>query len=157
MTKNKFEQANDKQKEYYIIVDGQKVPVDEETYRSYKRPMWKEKKRVQRQKAKATGGKDCAKAVGATPLSIDRMLEDGLDIPAEGSSPEDIYMRRVTIKAVRNALAQLDPDDRIILVLVGKGLSDRKISAKIGMPQTTVSYRRKILYKALREQLKDYR
>ena len=95
--------------------------------------------------------------MGATPLSIDRMLEDGLHIPAEGSSPEDIYMRRVTIKAVRNALAQLDPDDRIILVLVGKGLSDRKISAKIGMPQTTVSYRRKILYKALREQLKDYR
>ena len=61
-----------------------------------------------------------------------------------------------TIEALHKALAQLAPNDRIILELFGEGLSDRKISALIEKPQTTVSYRRKVLLKALREQLKDY-
>ncbi len=144
------------QKQYYIEIDGQQIPVSEEVYRAYKRPAWAERKRQQRQRAKGTGGPDCTKAVGATPLSIDRMLEDGLDIPESGSSLEDTVIMNIMIEELRKALAQLAPNDRQILELFGDGLSDRKISAQIGMPQTTVSYRRKVLLKALREQLKDY-
>ncbi len=149
-------QENNRKDEYYITINGEQIPVTEEVYRAYKRPAWAERKRQQRQRAKGTGGPDCTKAVGATPLSIDRMLEDGLDIPQGGSSLEDTVIMNIMIEELRKALAQLAPNDRQILELFGDGLSDRKISAKIGMPQTTVSYRRKVLLKALREQLKDY-
>ena len=54
-------------------------------------------------------------------------------------------------------ISMLAKNDQEILILYNEGFSDRKISDRIGMPQTTVSYRRKILIKALREQLKDYR
>ena len=90
-------------------------------------------------------------------MSIDRMLEDGLDIPQQGDSLEDTVMMNIAIEELRKALAQLAPNDRAIIELFGEGLSDRKISAQIGMPQTTVSYRRKVLIKVLHEQLKDYR
>ncbi len=141
---------------YYIEIDDQKIPVTEAVYRAYKRPAWKEKKTKQRQRAKGTGGPDCTKAVGAAPLSIDRMLDDGLDLPESGSSLEDTVIMNILIKELWKALAQLAPKDRQILELFGDGLSDRKISAEIDMPQTTVSYRRKVLLKTLREQLKDY-
>ena len=154
MQKNELNNVNET---YYIEIDGQQIPVTEAVYRAYKRPYWKEKKRQQRQREKGTGGPDCTRAVGATPLSIERMMEDGLDIPQGGSSLEDTVIMNELIDELHKALAQLAPNDRAILEFFGDGLSDRKISAVTGIPQTTVSYRRKVLIKKLREQLKNYR
>lgn len=148
---------NNENLEYYITINGEQIPVTEAVYRAYKRPAWKEKKRQQRQREKGTGGPDCTKAVGAAPLSIERMAEDGLDIQQSGSSLEDTVIMNIMIDELHKAMAQLAPNDRAILNFFGDGLSDRKISAKTGIPQTTVSYRRKALIKKLREQLKDYR
>ena len=141
-------------KEYYIEIDGEQIWVTEEVYRAYKRPLWAEHKRKERQRKRA---QENANAPGATPLSTDRMLENGLDIADPGDSLEDVVKLGIAIEELRKALSQLAPDDRAIMELFGYGLSDRKISAKIGMPQTTVSYRRKKLFKKLREQLKEYR
>ena len=38
------------QKQFYILVKGEKIHVDEATYRAYKRPVWKEKKREAKEK-----------------------------------------------------------------------------------------------------------
>ena len=142
--------------QYYIEIGEEQIPVTEEVYRAYKRPAWRERKRQQRLRAKGTGGPDCTKAVGAAPLSIDWMQQEGREIPECGSSLEDTVIMNTMIEELRKALAQLAPNDREILELFGEGHSDRKISAMIGMPQTTVSYRRRSLLKKLREQLKDY-
>lgn len=150
-------ELNNVNETYYIEIDGQQIPVTEAVYRAYKRPYWKEKKRQQRQREKGIGGQDCTKAVGAAPLSIERMIEDGLDIPQGGSSLEDTVIINELIEELHKALAQLALNDRTILDLFGDGLSDRKISAETGIPQTTVSYRRKVLIKKIRKQLKDYR
>ena len=141
-------------KEYFIKNDGEQIWVTEEVYRAYKRPNWTEHKRKERQRKRA---QENANALDATPLSTDRMLEDGLDIADPGDSLEDVVMLGIAIEELRKALSQHASDDRAIMELLGDGLSDRMISAKIGMPQTTVSYRRKKLFKKLREQLKEYR
>ena len=160
---NKQENSNN-DKQRYIEIDGQQVTVTEEVYKAFKRPAWAEMKRMQRawrcniDGHRCTGDcSKCQKRAEGAPISIDRMLEDGLDIPQQGDSLEDTVMMNIAIEELRKALAQLAPNDRAIIELFGKGLSDRKISAQIGMPQTTVSYRRKVLIKVLREQLKDYR
>ena len=158
-----FEQNNDN-KQRYIEIDGQMVPVTEEVYLAFKRPAWAEMKRRQRAWRCNVGGHRCTgncshcdQAATGAPVSIERMLDDGLDIPQQGDSLEDMVMMNIAIEELHKALAQLAPDDRSIIELFGEGLSDRKISAQTGIPQTTVSYRRKILLKALREQLKDFR
>lgn len=141
-------------KEYFIKIDGEQIWVTEEVYRAYKRPNWTEHKRKERQRKRV---QENANALDATPLSTDRMLEDGLDIADPGDSLEDVVMLGIAIEERRKTLSQHASDDRAIMELFGDGLSDRMISAKIGMPQTTVSYRRKKLFKKLREQLKEYR
>lgn len=140
------------------------IPVSEEVYRAFKRPAWAEMKRKQQSwRCKVNGHRctedcsKCQKVADGAPVSIERILEDGLDIPDSGSSLEDTVMMNIAIEELHKALAQLTPNDRAIVELFGEGMSDRKISAEIGVPQTTVSYRRMILIKALREQLKDYR
>ena len=54
----------------YIYIDGEKIPVTEEVYRTYKRPIWREHKRQEREREN-----------GITPLSLERFAEDGYDIP----------------------------------------------------------------------------
>ena len=34
-------------KEFFIVIDGEKVPISEEVYRAFKRPLWTERKRRQ--------------------------------------------------------------------------------------------------------------
>ena len=143
--------------DYCITIDGEDIPVTEAVYRAYKQPLWRERKRQERQRAKSMDGSDCTRAEGAAPLSIEKMLEDGFDIPMRGPSPEDIYIWKETVEALHEALAQLTQDERDLLELVGSGLSDRKIAAKTEVPQTTISYRRRILMKRLCEQMKDFR
>ena len=42
--------VNQETKQYYLTIDGQEVTVTEEVYRAYKRPIWAEHKRNDRQK-----------------------------------------------------------------------------------------------------------
>jgi len=57
---------------YYIEIDGQQIPVTEEAYRAYKRPLWAERKRQQRAHEREAD------------LSVEKFLNDGL---AAGQAP----------------------------------------------------------------------
>ena len=131
--------------ERYIEIDGQKIPVTEEVYQAYMQPEWKERKRIQRLKW----------TDAESSLSIEQMLEDGVDIPYFGPTVEQIVMLKMLMEELHNALEELTPDDRTLLELSGSGWSDRSIAKETGIPQTTVSYRRKALLKKIRENLKN--
>lgn len=131
--------------ERFIEIDGQKVPVTEEVYQAYKRPAWREKKQDTK------FAKDGVEA----PLSIEQMLEDGVDIPFFGPTVEQIVMLKLMMEDLHRALEELAPDEKSLMELVGDGWSDRQIAKKTGIPQTTVSYRRKALLKKIRENLKN--
>jgi hypothetical protein len=45
--------VNQETKQYYLTIDGQEVKVSEEVYRAYKRPIWAEHKRKEREKKTA--------------------------------------------------------------------------------------------------------
>ena len=100
---------------------------------------------------------ECTRKADGAPLSLDEWYEDPEEFKQKEISSEMIVMRNLTVEALHQAISMLAENDQAILILYNEGLSDRKISDRIGMPQTTVSYRRKILIEALREQLKDYR
>ena len=131
--------------ERYIEIDGQKIPVTEEVYQAYMQPEWKERKRWQRSE----------KAGTESTLSIEQMLEDGVDIPFFGPTVEQIVMLKMLMEDLHRALEQLAPNERTLMELLGEGWSDCQIAKKTGIPQTTVSYRRKVLLKKIRENLKN--
>ena len=58
-------------KDYYICIKGEKVPVTEEVYRAYCRPVWAEKKRKEReQRCRNADGSRCAGDCGRDRKSV---------------------------------------------------------------------------------------
>ena len=53
-------------KEYYVTINGERIPVREEVYRAYKQPAWREHKR--------------RTARTQVERSLDLLMEDGFDI-----------------------------------------------------------------------------
>ncbi|MCH3999334.1 MAG: sigma-70 family RNA polymerase sigma factor [Lachnospiraceae bacterium] len=149
-------------KKFFVVVDGKEVEVSEEVYRAYKQPLWREHKRIERSQKCNLGKKRCDKKCDTcpyskegAPLSLDMMFEDGLDVPG-GSNLEDMIELKMTIEALHKALDQLAPDDRAIIERFADGESDRQIADELDRPQTTVSYRRKVIIKRLRKEMKGW-
>ena len=162
MTNRDNKGQNDQQR--YIEIDGAMIPVTEEVYKAFKQPAWAESQRKKRESRCRIADKrcmeDCSKCPhkrSGTPYSIEAMMDDGLDIPDPAAGVEEVVLLGTLYGELRRALQNLPEDDRAIMELFGEGLSDRKIAERIGRPQTTVSYRRKAVFRALREQLKNYR
>jgi DNA-directed RNA polymerase specialized sigma24 family protein len=149
-------------KKYYITIDGREVEVSEQVYREYKRLLWREHKRKERVSRCSLGSrrctddcKNCQYLREGTPLSLDTMFSDGLDV-ADESCLEDVIELKMKIEALRDALNNLGPADRDIITGFANGESDRKIAERLNRPQTTISYRRKLILKQLRRELKDW-
>jgi DNA-directed RNA polymerase specialized sigma24 family protein len=150
-------------KKFYVTIDGQEVKVNEQVYREYKRPLWREHKRKERASRCSLGSKrctgdckNCQYLREGAQLSLNTMFDDGLDVAAEGCL-EDVIELKMKIEALHEALNNLDPADRDIIYGFAYGESDRKIAERLVRPQTTVSYRRKVILKQLRKDLKDWK
>ena len=79
-------------KEYFIWIDGEKVPVSEEIYHAYKRPAWTEFKRN-----KVRADKE---------RLLDKFLDDGFDIPDEQALVDEIVSDKLLLDELYAALAE---------------------------------------------------
>ena len=129
--------------ERYIEIDGQKVPVTEEVYQAYMQPEWKERKRWQRLR----------EAEAEAPLSIEQMLEDGVDVPYFGPTVEQIVMLKMVMEELHRAMEQLAPDEKALMEMIGSGIPDREISRKTGIPRSTFIHRKKMLLRDLKNKI----
>lgn len=150
-------------KQFYIEIDGEQIPVTEEVYRAYKRPLWAEQKRNERAKRcrKADGNRctedcsQCGKQRTGSILSLDKLAEDGFDI-ADPTDFTQLIEDEVVIEALHNAMDELDPLDRQIVDLFSAGKSEREIAAVVGMSQKGVNKRKLRIFTELRERLKSF-
>ena len=151
-------------KEYYIEINGQEIPVSEEVYRAYKRPVWTEHKRKERSKRcigengiNCTG--DCSKCdkqrIGSI-LSLDAFEEDGFEPSDPSPEPAEIVAGKLLLEELFKALDELDPDSRRICELIAQGATEREIAAVLGIRQSTLNYRKHQLLTRLRERLVDF-
>jgi len=150
--------------QYYIQIDGEQIPVTEEQYRTYKRPLWAEHKRREREKrcrdekgARCTGDcGQCDRNREGSVLSLDRFADDGF----EAADPIDIaelVAEKQLYRELYAALEELDPDNRRIMDLFSLGKSEREISAEIGLSQKAINKRKARLFTRLKERLDDFR
>lgn len=90
------------------------------------------------------------------PYSIEKMDADGLEIQ-DDYSLEDEVVHRMLNEALHNAVDELPQVDREIIILYANKVGTREIAKKVHMPQSTVSYREKIILKQLRNKLKYWK
>lgn len=150
-------------KQHYIPIDGQQIPVTEEVYRAYNRPSWAEHKHKEREKrCRDENGnrctKDCSKCnkqrTGSI-LSLDKFTEDGFEI-ADSVDIAELVADKLLFEELYAALEELDPDNLRIMKLFAIGKSEREIAADIGLSQKAINKRKTKLFAQLREHLKDF-
>lgn len=130
---------------YHIkLKDGSLVPVSEEVYRAYKRPQWREMKRIKK-KAKKESMK--------RPLSYDQLIESeyqsGKSRFRPAPSAEELAGDVIELEMLRSALEKLVEEElALVKALFYEQLSEREYAKSIGVSQKTVNRRReKILIK----------
>ena len=147
----------------YIEIDGQQIPVTEEVYRAYKRPLWAEHKRMEREKRcrNADGNRctedcsHCDKQRTGSALSLDKFTEGGFDV-ADPTDFDQLIEDELVIDALHVALGELNALDRQIIDLFSIGKSERDIATIVGLSQKGVNKRKTRIFADLRHRLKSF-
>lgn len=152
------------QKQYYLDIEGEQVAVSKEVYLAYMQPVWREQKRVERQKRCIDeNGRRCMKDCSQCPktpsggvLSLEKFMTDGLDFSSSDNVEEEC-VRRDLRQAIRFALGALSNSDREIFLRAVAGYKEREIANFLHMSQTNVNRRKRVVFEYLRKQLEAYR
>lgn len=129
------------EKDYYIVIDGEKVPVTEEVYRAFKQPAWKERKRREVRVEKER--------------SLDVFFGAGYDIPSEQALVDEIVADKLLLDELYSALSELTDDERkLIDALFYKEKSERTFAKEIGISSIAVHKRKHKVLDKLKNILK---
>lgn len=149
-------------KEYYVIIDGQQVPVTEEVYRAYMRPVWAEQKRQERSKRCRVDGVRCTGDCSQCPhqrtgsvVSLDQLADDGYHPADTQADIEEIVAGRIMLEDLFRALDELDPDGKLMCELFGQGMSEREMTQVFGVSRPVVHKRLTRLFSQLRKILEE--
>ena len=149
--------VNQETKQYYLTIEGKEVSVTEEVYRAYKRSIWAEHKRNDRQKlcqvSDGKGGlkrctKDCSKCSHTKEgslLSLDGLEEAGYGVEDRAQDVVEIVAEKVLLEELFKALEELDPNSHRICKLLMEGCSKREIARIMSIPQSSFEYQFKKL------------
>lgn len=160
--------VNQETKQYYLTIDGQEVNVSEEVYRAYKRPIWAEHKRNDRQKlCQVSDGKgglkrcteDCSKCSRTKEgglLSLDGLEEAGFSVNDHAQDVAEIVAEKLLLEELFKALEELDPNSHRICKLLMEGHSKREIARIMSIPQSSFEYQFKKLMGSLKSRLENY-
>lgn len=127
-------------KEYHIKLSGELITVNEEVYRAYQQPLWREKKRAEVRRAKE--------------ISLDAMLEDGHSIEDE-ALVDEIVADKLLLDELLSALAELTDDERFLINgLYFENQTVREYSNRKGTNHTSIVRQHKRILEKLRNILK---
>ncbi len=148
------------QKQYYVIVNGQRVEVTEEVYRAYVRPVRTQQRAERRNwrcviKAERYGfvrcKKDCDKcpyamqgnAPTGNETSLETLRESGYDAPSMLDMESDLIEREERVEQsarVHEAIKQLNERQQYLIAeFYFKGKTHTEISRALGIDRTSVT------------------
>ena len=154
-------------KEYYLIIDGEKIVVTEEVYHAYRQPQWREKKRKQNvwrcRDGKGVRCKgDCSRCdisrfgtgASGSDISLERFIdEDGGDVRSE-TDIEATVIRNGQLKELAKAIEMLDKDEQKVLTLIASGRKKKDCAEELGISPRMFRHREERIYEKLRANLK---
>lgn len=148
------------QKQYYVIVKGQKVPVSEEVYRAYVRPVRAQQRAMRRNwrcvlKADKYGLVRCKEDCSQCPYaqegneptgngtSLDLLCEAGFDAPSSVDIEADLIEceeRMEQSARVQEAIRQLNERQQyIVQAIYYAGRSKTDVAQELGMKKSALS------------------
>lgn len=148
------------QKQYYVIVKGQKVPVSEEVYRAYVRPVRAQQRAMRRNwrcvlKADKYGLVRCKEDCNQCPYaqegnvptgnetSLDLLCEAGFDAPSSVDIEADLIdceERMAQVARVQEAIKQLNERQRyIVQAIYYDGRRKTEVAQELGMKKSAFS------------------
>ena len=143
-----------------IYLNGQPVPVTEEVYREWYRPIWRTHDFARRHgQCKLTRWQLCEGDCGicrfrmAGDNSSIEDLRDAYELePADPSTdPESIVMDTILLEELLDELDQIDPNGRRIAEVLLDGLDDRNAAKALGMAKSTFSDKKLKLRRELKK------
>ena len=148
-------------KEFYVVIKGEKVVVTEEVYRAYVRPIRKEQRRKRRTwkcKVKGKNGKlvrckeDCSRCEFALAgnnatgniLSLDVFIEDGVEILDRDFDLERMYIEKEDWTSCREevwkAISKLTPrQQEMVKMIYFEGKSQEEVRLYYGIAKSSMS------------------
>jgi RNA polymerase sigma factor (sigma-70 family) len=151
----------------YIEIDGEQITVTEEQYRAYKRPLWAEHKRREREsRCRDAAGvrckktefecRNCPNGRSGRTLSLEQFADEGFEIP-DYSEPLESLMTALIHDELDAALSALEAESyQIIKMLFFEGLTERQTADRIGLSQKGVNKRKHKILEQLRDNLKNF-
>ncbi len=136
--------------ERFIEIDGQQIPVNEDVYRAYKRPLWTERKRKERStRCRDVKGNRCIKDCKTCPkvreggvVSLNQLNDAGY----EASDPinmEELIADKLLFEQLYAALDKLTiEENELIADLFFQAKSERDVADRLGLSQKAVNKRR---------------
>lgn len=127
-------------KEYFIEINGEQIPVTEEVYYAFKRPAWRERKSRQ-----ARSGRE---------VSIESFVAEGFEIPSKDKPVDEIVGGRQMLDMLNAAIEELSDDERYLIdAIFYQNKSERKIASELGISQPAVHKRRDRILEMLKKLL----
>ena len=125
-------------KEYFIELNGRKIPVSKEVYDAFKRPAWKERKRRQVRAEKE--------------LSLEAFADAGFEIPSSQALVDEIFEDKLLLDMLSKALSELTDDERFLInELFYQEKSERTVARETGLPQKTINNRKRAIINKLKK------
>ena len=166
----------EEKKEYYLIIKGKKIMVNEEIYRMYVRPVRAEQ-RQRRRKWKCTiyiheNGKtkmkrcpyDCeqceyaksGKSATGNGLSLERLRESGIAIEDKLQNPEENLIEKEQAweerKKLHKALSKLKPRYQLIIKRIYfENKTQEEVAEELGISQPAVSMVLERIFEAIKK------
>ena len=160
------------QKQYYVIVNGQRVEVTEEVYRAYVRPVRAQQRTEKRNKRCKVKGErfglvrcngDCSeceyakrgKVSGGAEQSLEALAESGFELPSESDMEYDLVAREENEERtalLHRAIRSLNKRQRYILKeIYVKRRTSAEIAADLGIDASAVRHSLQRILASLRK------
>lgn len=139
------------------------VPVLEEQYKAYMRPLWRENKREQRLsktvscKVDDVANKERCKEWQKRSVSLDELFNNTEYEVADTSDLEADVMKKILIDELHKVLDGLEEIDRTIMDMYGTGHSEAEIGRVIGMSQKGVNKRKHRILLKIKTQMSNFK
>ena len=125
-------------KDYFITIKGQRVPVTKEVYYAYYRPVWREMKHSPVRAFKEQ--------------SLDVLMEYGLDPVDPKPLAEEIVEDRMVLGTLLDSLSRLPSgENALIRALFYENKTERAAAKELGVAQKTVNKRKQQIIEKLRK------
>lgn len=147
---------SEKQKKYYLYIDGQAVPVSEQVYRAYHHYGRKEEYFTYDLKTEKFSCDQEAQTATFTPSredSYERLLEANHQFASAGLSPEEEATASIWLEDLMRGLSPEERDIITQLYILDK--SERQACAALNLALSTFHHRKKALLEKLRNLLSE--